>query len=175
MHSKELLLKTINAVLFNVAWLFCVLGGNQVALATAATLLVIHLLFIAPAWSEVLLLMMLAALGIAIDTLWFVSGVLVNADGSEMVPVWLCALWICFSTTCAHCFTFLHERLLLAAVLGGVFGTSSYWVGVSLSEVSLGVSPFVALCALAAVWALLFPGMLMIAKAFGKGEENVYG
>jgi len=171
MHRKELLIKALNVVLFNMAWALCVLGGNDVALVTVVVVLILHMLFVAPDWSEIVLLVMIASLGIAIDTLWFLTGVLQNPDGSSLLPIWLVALWFCFSTTCAHCFSFLHNRLLLASLLGAVFGSFSYWAGVRLSDVSFGVDVLYGVLMIAALWCVLFPATLMIAKAFGRGKE----
>ncbi len=170
MHSRELLLKVLNGVLFNIAWLCCVLGGNQLAVATAAVFLAAHFLIVTDSYAELLLIALIAAAGIAIDMLWFVFGVLVNADGSDLVPLWLCALWLCFATTLSHCFSFLQERLKLAAVVGGLAGAINYLAGVRLSDVELGVSMPLAFVLLLALWALLFPALLFAARTFAGRE-----
>ena len=164
MHSRELLLKVLNGVLFNVAWLCCVLGGNQLAVVAAIAFLIIHFLFVTDSYAEMGLVLLVAGVGIVLDSLWFFFGVLVNPDGSDWVPLWLCALWLCFATTLSHCFAFLQERLRLAALIGGIAGAMNYLAGVRLSTVELGVSMPVAFVLLLVLWTFLFPALLMAAR-----------
>ena len=170
MHSRELILLTLNAILFNVAWLLCVLGGDFVALITAMVLLVFHLLIVSRVSQEFLFIIGVGIVGFIIDVLVFRSGLLLRANGISFPPLWLLALWICFATTLNHCFRFLQQRLGLAAVAGAVSGTASYIGGARLSGVQLGVDFPIAVLTLAALWLCLFPLLMLAAREF----SNVY-
>ena len=92
----------VNVVMFNGAWLCCVLGGNQIAIATALTVVMLHLRFIADDWREVLLVIQVVVLGFFVDSMLIRSGVIVLSNDALIAPVWLICLWIVFSTLLNH-------------------------------------------------------------------------
>lgn len=176
MHSKDALLLALNAVLFNVAWLLCVIGGDQIAILTAMVLLAIHLSLVANAYQEVFFIAGIAVLGYAIDSVLFASEILIgetplvaigNASFS-LAPLWLFALWFCFSTTLNHCFRFLHQRIPLAVLLGAFAGTTSYLAGIRLSGVEMGGSFIQVTLTLVIIWGVLFPSLMVAAKHFSQ-------
>ena len=166
MHSKELLLLALNAVLFNVAWLLCVLGGNQVALTTAVLLVAFHIVFVSGVYQEMFFIAGVTALGYTIDSIIFANKILISPSEYSLAPLWLLALWMCFSTTLNHCFRVLQKRLRLAALLGAIAGTSSYLAGVRLSEVEFGQSITLVGVTFAVIWAILFPLLMSMAGRF---------
>lgn len=166
MHSRELLLLALNAALFNIAWLLCVLGGNQVALVTAVLLLVFHIVIVSGVYQEIFFIAGVTVLGYTIDSILFASNVLVSQSEYNLAPIWLLALWICFSTTLNHCFRMLQKRLRLAAILGAIAGTSSYLAGIRLSDVDFGMPVVQVAATLAIIWVVLFPLLMGIAGRF---------
>jgi uncharacterized membrane protein YfcA len=68
-----------------------------------------------------------------------------------------------FATTLNIAFRWLRDRLVLASLLGAVFGPLSYFAGARLGAVVINDFPS-ALIALALAWALLLPGLLLLAK-----------
>jgi len=167
-HRKQFLIKLLNAILFNVAWLLCVLGGNQVAIASATALLLLHFLLISKVHMEFIFILVVAFIGFSIDSFLFSAGVLVDQSSSSLAPWWLLALWLCFATTLNHCFQFLHQRLLLAAILGPLSGTLSYLSGANLSGLSYGVGFPVVVAIHIVCWAILFPLFIVMARKFSQ-------
>ena len=166
MHSKQLLRLTINGILFNVAWLACVLGGNQIAIVAALLMLTIHLLYISDAPQELLFIAAVSVFGFTLDNILFITNVLVNPESAGLAPIWLLGLWLCFSTTLNHCFRFLHYRLGFAAILGAISGTLSYLTGVRLSDVEFGMDLPLVILVVGIEWLIIFPLLIWIAQNF---------
>lgn len=166
MHSKQLLRLTINGILFNVAWLACVLGGNQIAIIAALLMLAIHLAYISDVPQELFFIAAVSVFGFSLDNILFITNVLVNPEGAGLAPIWLLSLWLCFATTLNHCFRFLHYRLGLAAILGAISGTLSYFTGVRLSGVEFGVELPVVIVVLFVEWLIVFPLLIWGAQKF---------
>ena len=72
-------------------------------------------------------------------------------------------MWMLFATTLNVSFRWLHNRLWVAALLGAIFGPVSYLGGSSIGAVTL-IEPIAAMTALCVAWALLMPGLLLLAQ-----------
>jgi len=92
-----------NAVLFQVGWLACVLGGDSLWLLLALAVLVIHLGWISSWAEEGRLILSVVLVGTAVDSLLRVAGVFEFQDLSPLIPLWLMLLWALLATTLRHC------------------------------------------------------------------------
>ena len=149
----------VNAVLFDIAWPLCVLV-DSVALIVAFTLanLLIHLFVVANKPNEWLWVAGIWVCGVAMDTLVFSSGLLVNDDGSPFPPPWLLLLWVNFATALRYSMFFLQKSAWLAAVIGGIFGPFSYWTGSWLNgTVEFSQPVILSVAGLVVLWALFLP------------------
>lgn len=156
-------LKLLNGALFNVSWLLIVsLQSAAASWAVAALHVGLHLLLMGKGRAEWIFILLMAGFGLVIDQLLFVSGIM-RSESAGVAPLWLSALWPVLATTSLHVFAGLRENLLLAASLGAIGGFLSYRLGVSLTDIAFGAMPASGI-ALAAVWALLFPTMLFVAR-----------
>lgn len=162
----------LNFVAFQASWFACVLGGAAQlpwlgVVAVAATLLLHG--WQSPAHQpELRLALSAGALGALWESVLVSAGVLVYPSGqllSALAPVWIVALWIGFATSLNVSMRWLKGRLLLAAILGAVFGPMSFWGGAKLGAVSFP-DPVLALAVLAAGWALLMPLMVLLSERF---------
>jgi len=72
-------------------------------------------------------------------------------------------MWMLFATTLNVSLRWLQPRLGLAALLGMIAGPLAYYAGARLGGVSFS-APAAALCAVAAVWTLVLPMLLIIAS-----------
>lgn len=158
--------KIFNGLLFNLSWLLIVLSQNAgLAWLVAAVHVVLHMRLIGNGRSEWFFILTIAAAGLVIDQLLFVSGILRAADIATVAPLWLSALWPVLATTSMHAFSTLGNRLWLAALLGAIGGYGSYRLGVSLSSIEFGTLPQSGVL-LAVFWALMFPTLLCVARQF---------
>jgi hypothetical protein len=144
----------INIIGFNLSWFGLVYWGNiftPIALMYFAS----HLLNIANLKSETLLILIIVAIGISVDSFlhWYNFFIFPN---SNHFPFWLMVLWLCFSTTISHSLRFLAASKSLQIVAGGIFAPLSYLAAVKLNAVELGQSVVQTYVVLSVIWALLF-------------------
>jgi Protein of unknown function (DUF2878) len=158
--------KLLNGLMFNASWLLIVLSqGALLAWLVATVHVLVHMHFFGKGKAEWLFIMTIAAAGLVIDQLFFVTGILQGAEIATVAPLWLSALWPVLATTAMHAFESLRSRLWLAALFGAFGGYGSYRLGVSLSDIEFGTLQLSG-ALLALFWALMFPTMLCLAQQF---------
>jgi hypothetical protein len=163
--------KFVNAVLFNLSWFAIVLTQSSlVAVAIVVVHLLVHFRLMGKGRAELALIAAVTLCGIALDQLLFRSGVFNLAGQPAPAPLWLACLWPVFATTLMHAFAGFQQRIFLAVMLGAVGGALSYTAGVRLTSIDFG-SPLWGPVILAALWAVVFPLLLMLsARCSGPGD-----
>lgn len=162
----------INIVAFKIGWVASVLGAaNGLPLLGPALMLpaiAIHLHNANDPSRELMLIGLTGAIGATWDSVMVAAGWLSYPAGtivSGLAPYWILAMWMLFATTLNMAFRWLQSKLLLASVLGAVFGPASYYAGARLEAVVIN-DLTASMVALAVAWAILLPGLLFLAKRF---------
>lgn len=149
-----------NIVLFQLGWFVGVLLGSADAFAYTLVFLYIHVRFIVQgkqAWFSILVI---ALLGIGIDTALTWTGILpFDLWFNLLCPPWLILLWFMFATLVGHSLAWLERHLWLQPLLGAFGGGGSYLAGAKLIGLSLTLEQSVILVIL---WALLLPLFFVI-------------
>ncbi len=157
--------KTIyNALVFNVAWLACILGGSTGAVPVALLVITIHLTFFSDHKKEFLLIVVVIFIGFVVDNFLIRAGFLIPPDNSFWPPLWLISLWGLFATTLNHSMKWFQNRVAVSVVLGGIAGTLTYLAGTRLTDFSLKQPLPVTLAVMFAMWCVIFPLCLYITK-----------
>lgn len=146
-----------NALLFQLGWFACVMGGNSLWLLVALAALVIHLLWISSWGREGRLILAVVVLGTAVDSFLRWLGVFEFKDLSPLIPLWLMLLWALLATTLRHCLDWSASPMWRASLLGAVGGPLSYYAGGQLAGVRFPFGVLPTLIGLGLLWALLFP------------------
>ncbi|WP_297834128.1 DUF2878 domain-containing protein [Pseudomonas sp.] len=154
----------INALLFQIGWFACVLGGNSFWLLIAVGVLAIHLLWISSWQAEGLLLISVALIGTTVDSLLLNCGVFSFDAGGPLIPLWLVMLWAVLATTLNHCLDWTAKPWWRASVLGAVGGPMSYYAGSKMAGVHLPLGLWPSMVLLGVVWAGLFTLLQGLAK-----------
>jgi hypothetical protein len=169
---REILRGLVNFALAEVGWFAAVAGaaagrpwlGPLVAIGVVA----IHLLVARGRAGELLLLAVTGLIGLGLDGLLKVTGVVAYAADVAPVPwlapVWIVALWLLFATMLNESLAWLQGRPAPAAVLGAIFGPLSYLAGARLEAAWFPRSTAVAMVALAVMWGLTLPFLLWVAS-----------
>lgn len=163
-----------NAVVFNLAWLVCVFGGSYIAVPAALLVIGVHCYFFSDNAKEILLIAIIIAVGVLVDSLLIRTGFLVSPDQSRWPPLWLVSLWGLFATTLNHSLKWFQNHFMVAVVLGGVSGSLTYFAGTRLSDFSLKQPQLVTLAAMFLVWCCVFPLCLWIAKKLLNNQPENY-
>ncbi|WP_130900218.1 DUF2878 domain-containing protein [Pseudomonas sp. Sample_11] len=153
-----------NAVLFQLGWLACVLGGNSLWLLLAVAALVIHLRWISSWAAEGRLILCVVIVGTAVDSVLRYLDVFRFADASPLIPLWLMLLWALLATTLRHCLAWSARPWWLASALGAVGGALSYYAGGRLAGVQFPYGDIPTLILIGLLWAGLFPLLHLMAR-----------
>jgi len=162
----------LNFVLFQVAWFSCVLGAaNQIPWLGLLVVLAIVAgqLFFAPQPSKELLLLISAAIIGAVVDQGFLMGSIVQYQShgwsSTIVPVWIVALWIGFSSTLNVSLRWLRGRHVIAFLFGAIGGPMAYIAAEKLGAVTITpqASSYIVL---GLAWACVTLLLLALSKRF---------
>jgi Protein of unknown function (DUF2878) len=153
-----------------IAWFVCVMGPAHglpfLGPLVVAGLACVHVRNRPLPVREFAILAFAALLGFAVDTALLRYGVLHSSEGARYAPVWLVALWPNFAmaTAAGSALSRLSNRPWLATLAGAVAGPLAYRGGARFAPISLGQPVFRSLLVLAALWALLVPGIFALRK-----------
>ncbi|WP_122448552.1 DUF2878 domain-containing protein [Pseudomonas viridiflava] len=146
-----------NALLFQIGWFACVLGGNSYWLLIAVGVLVVHFAWVSSWATEGKLIVSVTLVGVVLDSLLMVLGVFDFETGDYLLPLWLALLWAVMGTTLNHCLAWTAKPIWRAAVLGAIGGPMSYYAGSQLAQVHLPLGFWPSMVLLGLVWAGVFP------------------
>jgi hypothetical protein len=152
----------VNLIGFQAAWWACALYGNTGAWVALAWLLA-HIALQRQRLKELRIVLACGAAGWLVDAMLSASGWLILPNSSWVLPFWLFVLWSCFAATLNHSLQFLQNKPGLAALLGATGGPLSYFAGMELGRLAFP-STLPGLMVLAAVWAVLMPALLYLAR-----------
>jgi len=169
----------INAAVFQVGWLCCVLAGaNHVPwLGTATALLIVgwHILGANDRQKELSLILLAVGIGAVWDSLLVTAGWLQYPSGTLIdgtAPHWIIAMWALFATTLNVSLRWLKQRPLAGVILGAVAGPAAYFAGYKLGGVQFP-DMAIALLVLAGGWAVLMPLLMSLSNRFdGKTQQR---
>jgi hypothetical protein len=160
----------LNFIVFQVAWLACVLGGanDQAAAGTLAVLVAIglHLAIASRPRPEALLVAAAGLVGLAWDSGVVALGLMSYPAGQfaqGLAPYWIVAMWGLFATTLNLSMSWLRGRPWLAALLGAFGGPLAYLAGARLGGLQMP-DPVLALGVQALGWAVLLPVLNRLAE-----------
>lgn len=171
----------VNAVLFQIAWFACVIGGAAGtslwgALALAA--LLTQSLLGSHTARDLSLAGAAVVLGFFLETGWIRTGVL-DYQGAELAPPWIVLLWAAVGLSVNHSLSMFKARPWLGGLLAGAGAPFSYLGGERLGAIT--VDEPVQLLAISAVWLLLFTLTFVVAREAerlgadaGRGYERAH-
>ncbi len=162
----------INFIAFQVGWFSCVLsaanGMPWIGFLVVCLVVALHLRIADHPSHELQLITLSVVMGLVFDSLLVSSGWVRYPAGmffSGVAPYWILAMWALFSTTLNYSMGWLKSNLLLASVMGAVFGPLSYLAGQRLGAIEL-VDYRSSMVALAVIWAVVMPILTYAAGHF---------
>jgi len=168
-----------NLIAFQIGWFACVLGGARgwpwLGVLVTATAIILHLYQAARPRTEAMLIGLSGLLGFIADSLLTGMGLLRFPSGqfhTDLAPYWMVAMWMLFATTFNVALDWLKPRLGLAALLGMIAGPLAYYGGAQSGGVSFE-TPAASLLAVAGVWTLAMPLLLVIANRWNGMAETI--
>lgn len=153
-------MKISNAILFQLNWFACVIGGTFWGTITITMLVVAVVVaaMISPCATRAALradfvvILIMGTVGWIIESVWIKFGLL--DYGITSVPIWIALLWVGVGLTINHSLSFLGSRPVMGAIFAGLAAPASYLAGEHFGAVrvlmNFGLVP-ISLC-----WGLLF-------------------
>ena len=160
------------AVIFQIGWFACVLGGAKgdlpIALGVALTMLACNLWIKRQKISQELqVVVSVIAIGFVVETINLAVGVYTLTGPTSypwLCPVWFLLLWALFATLLRGPFCWLSGRYWLSALLGALFAAPNYFAGARLGAVTFSDNLVYSFGVLALLWALAMPLMVWLAR-----------
>ena len=158
--------KVVNGVVFQVNWFACIFANTTVLISGTAILLLFHFALIDRSAKQWSILLIIAIVGYAADSLLAAFGMIVFSPSSSLTfngsdiavaPLWLFCLWLSFSTCLHYAFSFLHQRLPLTLFLCASVIPFNYYIGANFRNAVFAEPSWLALTLIAAYWAILLP------------------
>lgn len=156
----------LNCGLFYLGWIitlkFVVDGLFWQGPAVNLVIMLIHLYCVSDKKFETTLLLTFPIVGsIFVDTTLSTLGIL-EFKGPYLYPgllspLWVISLWGLFGTSLNHSLSWVGQKEWLAAALGGIGGTASYYAGIKVGAAQLLVPDAWGLALTAIVWAIAMP------------------
>jgi hypothetical protein len=143
-------------------------GCDLYGCAAALLWLAVHVSTSRQRSAELRVILLVTAAGVLIDHAAVAAGIQTfhaAAPRVGLVPLWIACLWAAFATTLRSSLGWMQGRLVLAAVLGALFGPVAYIGAEGLGAVAIGGSDrAISVLALAAEWGAMMPLSLWIAR-----------
>lgn len=146
-----------NAILFQLGWFACVLGGDGPWLLVAGLALAVHLLWVSSWAAQGKLLLSVFLFGCAVDSFLLHLGVFDFGEPRTLIPLWLALLWLLLTTTLDHSLAWSARPWWRASLLGAIGGPLAYYAGAQLGGVQLPLGTATTLGLLALIWAVVMP------------------
>ncbi len=157
--------KLINFLLFQIIWAISVFGKND-WIPVTLLLLALHFMLSPSQKKDLFTVLFVGAIGVLVDSA--LTGFKVFVFPHDfLIPAWLVVLWAAFALTLNHSFDWLtRSRSILQAVLGGVGGAFSYWMGYQFGAVDFSFSEVITCFILLLTWSILFPLFCFYVKRY---------
>lgn len=163
MPSYRTIYTFLNFALFQIAWALAVFLQNK---ALFALVLIAYLSWRLSfsKWVDLKIISACSIIGILIDNTLYWTGIF-QFSTPYIIPAWLILLWLNFSLTLNHSLRWMTKiPRLAAALLGGLFGALSYYLGFRFGAVEFPLQTVPTLTLLVVLWASLMTVFLEIVK-----------
>lgn len=168
----------INFAFFQALWFACILGAARGLVWPGLLLLACFLLW--QLWpgrrarGDVGLILVCAAVGLALDTLWIRFGLIryqAPVPYEDWAPLWIIALWITLGLTLNHSLAWMRRYLWASVALGALGSPLSYYAGSRLGAAELPEDLTAPMLAFGLSWAVLIPALVYLSSKLS--EEKI--
>lgn len=170
----------INFAFFQTLWFACILGAAQDTVWPGLVLLVCFMLW--QLWpgrrapGDIGLILICAALGLVLDTLWIRFGLIryhAAVPYADWAPLWIIVLWITLGLTLNHSLAWMRRRLWAALMLGAIGSPLSYLAGSRLGAAELPENLMWSMLVFGLSWGVLVPVLAYISSRFSASPLEI--
>ena len=171
MISSRLKFQIFNLLGLEITWAACAYGAikdmESVGILTGLAYIVIHFILTKTHFEDLFTLIIVSSIGILVDSINAQYNLIFFNSISDpfLIPYWLIILWFVFSLMIPHCLYWLSKNLTIAAIIGGIGGSFSYWLGHKLGALTLADPLLTSVIIYFFQWSILFPVALLVTKS----------
>jgi hypothetical protein len=159
----------VNFIAFQIGWFAAVLGAAHgmpwLGVVIVPGVLIVNLALSANWRQELVVALVAAVMGFAVDTGLVAAGVFAPVPfllPPPFSPLWMVMLWVNQATTLNGCMAWLRGRYLAGSLFGAIGGPLAYLSGAKIGAASLPSTT--GLVILGITWAFAFPALLAAAE-----------
>jgi len=152
-----------NALAYQAVWFLAILWSNRGA-GIGCVIILTLLATSRSRGNDLKMIVFLMFLGLLVDGTLQQVGFFAFTSPGFPIPFWLLVIWIGLAMTIHHSLAWFKDKLLPAAFFGGLGGPAAYWAGTRMGAASFGWSLPISLFALAVIWSLLFPCIMLYSR-----------
>ena len=170
----------VNIAGFYLCWWICVYGAiNEkyflgISILSVYTLL--HFIFLTDSHIEYLYIFICFFLSFMSDSFFmyfnFISYKGYMPYNFNIIPFWTLTLWLCFSLSVFHSFSFLRRKYFYASILGLISGPIIYYSISKAGLIEFLIKQSHMLLIISIVWALFFPLYFLIADKLAENYAS---
>jgi hypothetical protein len=160
-----------NALAYQTIWFSAILWGNYGG-AVGCVIIAILLGTSKRKSDDIKILAFVMLLGLLVDGTLLQIGFFTFSISGLPIPFWLLTIWLGLAMTINHSLAWFQDKLLLAALFGGLGGSGAYWAGTRMGAASFNWPLPQSLLLLAILWSLIFPTIMLFSKMLSYAEHK---
>ena len=169
-----------NILSFYLCWWISIYGAlNEqyfLGIITVSFYMVFHFIFLSTSYSEFYYIVICFFISFIPDSLLLNLG-FISYKGSlpmnfNIAPFWALSLWLCFSLSIFHSFSFLKGNYLKASILGVISGPIIYYSCSKAGIIVFLINQYYALILISLIWSFLIPVYFHIADLIVRKYDN---
>lgn len=163
------LFSLINLALFQASWFSAALLRDQ-SILLMLLLLAVHAYLSPSKRADLCVVAVILPVGLIAESLMISTG-LMSYQSSWSLPVWMILLWCHLAVSLNHSLAWMKNiSVIWQAVLASLAGAGSYAAAANLGALQLLHSQVLSLLIIAAIWAILLPVMMILARHIEQGR-----
>jgi hypothetical protein len=168
---KRLSSHFVNFVFFQTLWFACILGAARGLVWPGLLLLLCFMMW--QLWpgrrapGDIGLILICAAAGLVLDTLWIRFGLIrfnTPVPYADWAPLWIIMLWITLGMTLNHSMAWMRRYLWASVALGAIGSPLSYLAGSRLGAAELPTDLTWPMVSFGLSWGLLMPALAWLSS-----------
>ncbi|MDW3095456.1 MAG: DUF2878 domain-containing protein [Gammaproteobacteria bacterium] len=161
-------------------WAACAYGATHsipnLGVIVGIFYIALHMMLTKTRRQDLLIILAVSLIGISIDHINTYLGLMSFSNeniATFVIPSWLITLWVVFSLMLPHSLNWLGNNMKLAFLLGGLGGSSSYWLGHKLGALTLSEPLLLSILILFIEWAIICPvGFILLKQIRHRFTDN---
>lgn len=176
MKWQQFAYNALNYVFFYFGWGLCLEQASEgrpyIGPFVVLLILLFHLALATQKRAEIVVIVSVTLIGSLLDTLYSLFGIIQFQATLPFfpwaAPLWVTSIWVLYSMCLNHSLQWLHQRWLLASLLGSLGAICSYLAASRIGAITFLMGETSSLILIGTVWAIAFPLSLSYSRWVGE-------